>query len=149
MMPNYADEHSLPLAHGSKAVKKCWTGTNHYIPFFFKFLLLLSISSQKCPCTLMWVLWMCAHAYNVSAHTRKIKTKFEIFLKNKSNSLLWTSYPSLSWCHLDICGFSVMPVRTQACSVAGLSGCWEKHTSAGVGVTCFSYYTSLALLHLL
>lgn len=69
----------------------------------------------------MCVLWMCALAYNVSAHPRKIKTKFEIFLKNKSSSLLWTSYPSLSWCHLDICGFSVMPIRTQACSVAGLS----------------------------
>jgi len=43
----------------------------------------MSISFQKCPYTLMCVLRMCAYAYNVSAYTRKIETKFEIFLKKQ------------------------------------------------------------------
>lgn len=114
MMPNYANEHLLTLAYAQKLLRStAWVLTT------------VLFSEFMCPCTLICVLWTCVLC-DVSAYRRKIKTKFEIFLKTKSSDPLWTSYPLSSWCHLDICDYSVTSIRSQACSEAG-------HSVSGIG----------------
>lgn len=86
------------------------------------------------------VLRVYAHTYNVSPYTRKVKTKCEIFLKNK-----------LSDYFLDFMSFVIMVSPRFFCffchahEISGLLRgrtflfwCWERPSLACVEVTCFS-----------